>query len=87
MRLLTGAERGDGGGHRLGIVALVDGIHGALVLHPVELGREGVGALAQLAAHGVPEVDLGAILGLGGNGDDADSRGCRENSDGHMSLL
>jgi hypothetical protein len=53
----------------------------------LNVGREGVGALAQLAAHGVPELDLGAILGVGGNGDDADSRGCRENSEGHMSLL
>ena len=65
LRLFARTERGDRCGHGFRVVALIDRVHLALVLHGVERGRKGIGLFAQLAAHGVPEVDFG-LCGRGG---------------------
>jgi hypothetical protein len=62
MRLLAGAERGDGAGHRLGIGAAEAGNDAVVVLAFVEALGDAFQQLAQLAAHGVPPVDLGLRL-------------------------
>ena len=69
VRLLFGAERRDGGGHGFGVVALVDGHHLVVGLGGVEAVGDFDDLLAQLAAHGVPPLDLGGCLGESGEGE------------------
>ncbi len=69
VRLLLRAERRDGGGHGLGVVALVDGRHLVVGLGCVEALGDLDHLLAQLAAHGVPPLDLGGGLGEPGEGE------------------
>jgi hypothetical protein len=63
MRLLAGAEGGDGRGHRLGIGAAEDGRDDIVGLALVEDLRDQFELLAQLAAHGVPPGDFGLCEG------------------------
>ena len=84
VRMLPGAERRDGGGHGLGVVALVDGHHLVVGLGRVEAVGDLDDLLAQLAAHGVPPLDLGRRLGdAGGREGDGCANGGGKGSELH----
>ena len=71
--VLFGAEGGDGGGHGLVVVALVDALDLVLILRRVEFLDQVVGDLAEFAAHAVPEGNGG--FGLHGRGQQHQTHG------------
>ena len=65
VRMLLGAEGGNGGGHGFVVVALVHALDFVLVLRSVEVLDDVVGDLTEFTAHAVPEGNGG--LGLHGS--------------------
>ena len=61
--LLASPEGGDGRGQRVLVATLVDGGDDVVGLAGVEAGGDLVDGFAKLAAHGVPERDLGLRAG------------------------
>jgi hypothetical protein len=62
VRRVAGAERGDRGGHRLRIAALVDRVDLVVALALVEALGQVVDAIVVRAGHRVPPLDLGDSL-------------------------